>query len=91
MQSATTRTFSGLQSFAVDLYSSSYSDDSRITLRDTNSGDKLELEGITNAVLRGAVTSYVSQLGYRKEDASTKAFLEDLSGQLARILEKEEA
>ena len=91
MKSATTHTFSGLQSFAVDLYSSSYSDDSRITLRDTNSGDKLEIEGLTNAVLRGAVLSYVHQLGYRKEDASARTFLEELSGSVARALEKEEA
>ena len=91
MKSATTETFSGLAACTVELYSSSYSDDSRICLRDTNTGDRLELEGLTNAVLRGAVTSYVSQLGYRKEDASTKAFLADLSSQLARILEKEEA
>lgn len=91
MKSATTRTFSGLASFAVDLYSSSYSDDSRITLRDTNSGDKLEMEGLTNAVLRGAVLNYVSHLGYRKEDKSGRAFLEELSDHVARALEKEEA
>jgi|TARA_R100000027_G_scaffold17446_1_gene12672 hypothetical protein len=91
MKSATTHTFSGLQSFAVELYSSTYSDDSRITLRDTDSGDKLELEGLTNAVLRGAVLSYVSYLGYRKEDASTREFLQKLSEQLASALEKEEA
>lgn len=91
MKSATTHTFSGLQSFAVELYSSTYSDDSRITLRDTDSGDKLELEGLTNAVLRGAVLSYVSYLGYRKEDAGTHEFLQKLSEQLARALEKEEA
>ena len=91
MKSATTRTFSGLASFDVDLHSSTYSDDSRITLRDTNSGDKLEMEGITNAVLRGAVLSYVSYMGYRKEDASCRQFLEKLSEQLASALEKEEA
>ena len=93
MKSATTHTFSGLQSFAVDLYSSTYSDDSRITLRDTDSGDKLELEGLTNAVLRGAVLSYVSYLGYRKEDASTVEFLRKLSDQVLEALgtEKEEA
>lgn len=91
MKSATTRTFSGLASFDVDLHSSTYSDDSRITLRDTNSGDKLELEGITNAVLRGAVLSYVSYMGYRKEDASAREFLQKLSDQLASALEKEEA
>ena len=91
MKSATTQTFSGLAACTVELYSSSYSDESRICLRDTNTGDRLELDGLTNAVLRGAVTSYLSQLGYRKEDASVKAFLEDLSSQLARTLEKEEA
>ena len=91
MKSATTRTFSGLASFDVDLHSSTYSDDSRITLRDTNSGDKLEMEGITNAVLRGAVLSYVSYMGYRKEDASAREFLKKLSDQLASALEKEEA
>lgn len=91
MKSATTRTFSGLASFDVDLYSSSYSDDSRITVRDTNSGDRLEMEGITNAVLRGAVLSYVSHMGYRKEDASARKFLEELSDNIARSLEKEEA
>ena len=93
MKSATTRTFSGLASFDVDLHSSTYSDDSRITLRDTDSGDKLELEGLTNAVLRGAVLSYVSYLGYRKEDASTVEFLRKLSDQVLEALgtEKEEA
>tara|TARA_R100001510_G_C7590020_1_gene160047 strand:+ start:27 stop:353 length:327 start_codon:yes stop_codon:yes gene_type:complete len=91
MKSATTRTFSGLASFDVDLHSSSYSDDSRITLRDTNSGDKLEMEGITNTVLRSAVLSYVSYMGYRKEDASAREFLHKLSDQLASALEKEEA
>ena len=91
MKCSTVQTFSGLASCAVDLHSSSYSDDSRITLRDTNTSDKLELEGLTNAVLRGAVKSYVTQLGYRKDDASAGAFLKELSDQLARTLEKKEA
>ena len=91
MKSATTQTFSGLAACTVELYSSSYSDDSRICLRDTNTGDRLELDGLTNAVLRGAVRDYLSTLGYRKEDASAVAFLKELSDQLARTLEKEEA
>jgi len=91
MKSATTQTFSGLAACTVELYSSSYSDDSRICLRDTNTSDKLELDGLTNAVLRGAVLSYVHQLGYRKEDANARTFLEELSGSVARALEKEEA
>ena len=91
MKSATTQTFSGLAACTVELYSSSYSDDSRICLRDTNTGDRLELEGFTNSVLRGAVKDYLSTLGYRKEDASAAAFLKELADQLARTLEKEEA
>ena len=91
MKSATTQTFSGLAACTVELYSSSYSDESRICLRDTNTGDRLELDGLTNAVLRGAVRDYLSTLGYRKEDASAVAFLKELSDQLARTLEKEEA
>jgi|TARA_Y100000033_G_scaffold36175_1_gene35008 hypothetical protein len=91
MKSATTQTFSGLAACTVELYSSSYSDDSRICLRDTNTGDRLELDGLTNAVLRGAVKDYLSTLGYRKEDAGAVAFLKELADQLARTLEKEEA
>ena len=91
MKSATTQTFSGLAACTVELYSSSYSDDSRICLRDTNTGDRLELDGLTNAVLRRAVKDYLSTLGYRKEDASAAAFLRELVDQLARTLEKEEA
>nr|BAR22656.1 hypothetical protein [uncultured Mediterranean phage uvMED]BAR22893.1 hypothetical protein [uncultured Mediterranean phage uvMED] len=91
MKCSTVQTFSGLASCAVDLYTSSYSDDSRITVRDTNTGDKLEIEGMTNSALQGAVISYVHALGYRKEDASAKAFLENLSTQLAKAMDKEAA
>ena len=91
MKSVTNQTFSGLAACTVELHSSSYSDDSRICLRDTNTGDRLELDGLTNAVLRRAVKDYLSTLGYRKEDASAVAFLRELSDQLARTLVKEEA
>ena len=91
MKCSTVQTFSGLASCAVELYSSSYSDDSRITIRDTNTSDKLEIEGMTNSALQGAVISYVHALGYRKEDAGAKAFLENLSTQLAKAMEKEAA
>ncbi len=91
MKSATTRTFSGLASFDVDLHSNVYNDDSRITLRDTNYGDKLEMDGITNAALRGAVLSYVSYMGYRIDNASAREFLQKLSDQLASALKEEKA
>jgi len=91
MKSSTVQTFAGLAACAVDLYSSSYSDDSRITIRDTNTGDKLEIEGLTNAVLRGAVISYVHALGYRKEDEAAKKFLQEFSQQVAKALETAEA
>jgi len=64
--------------------SSSYRDDSQIVLRDTNSGDKLELEGITNAVLRGAVLRYVSYMAYRKDDAIAREFIQKLADELAQ-------
>lgn len=46
---------------------------------------------MTNSALQGAVISYVHALGYRKEDAGAKAFLENLSTQLAKAMEKEAA
>ena len=91
MKSATTQTFSGLAACTVELYSSSYSDDSRICLRDTNTGDRLELDGLTNAILQGAVRDYVTTLGYRKDNDSARKFLTELDEQLSRVLEKEEA
>ena len=91
MKSSTVQTFAGLAACAVDLYSSSYSDESRITIRDTNTGDKLEIEGLTNAVLRGAVISYIHALGYRKEDETAKKFLQEFSQQVAKALETAEA
>ena len=86
MKSKTTQTFSGLAACTVELYSSSFSDDSRICLRDTNTGDRLELDGLTNAVLLGAVKDYISTLGYRKEDAGAVAFLRELSDQVLQAL-----
>ena len=91
MKSSTVQTFAGLAVCAVDLYSSSYSDDSRITIRDTNTGDKLEIEGLTNAVLRGAVISYLNALGYRKEDAAAQKFLQEVAQHAAKALETAEA
>ena len=87
MKSSTVQTFAGLAACAVDLYSSSYSDDSRITIRDTNTGDRLEIEGITNTVLRGAVISYLNALGYRKEDAAAQQFLQEVAQHAAKALE----
>jgi len=89
MKASTVQTFRGLAACAVHLYSSSYSDDSRITIRDTNSEEKLELEGLTNAVLRGAVLGYIKELGYRKEDEEAAKFLRKLSAELTKALPQE--
>ena len=91
MKASTVQTFRGLTACAVHLYSSSYSDDSRITIRDTNSDDKLEFEGLTNAVLRGAVLGYIKELGYRKEDKEAAEFLRKLSAELTKALPQEVA
>jgi len=91
MKLSTARTYSNLAACTLDLSSSSYRDDSQIVLRDTNSGDKLELEGITNAVLRGAVLRYVSYMAYRKDDASAREFIQKLSDELAQKQEEAKA
>ena len=91
MKVSTVQTFRGLDACAVNLYSSSYSDDSRITIRDTNSDDQLQLEGLTNAALRGAVLGYIKELGYRKEDEEAAQFLRKLSAELTKALPQEVA
>tara|TARA_B100000900_G_C20154553_1_gene543296 strand:+ start:273 stop:548 length:276 start_codon:yes stop_codon:yes gene_type:complete len=91
MKLSTVRTYSNLAACTLDMSSSSYRDDSQIVLRDTNSGDKLELEGITNAVLRGAVLSYVSYMQYRKDDANAREFIQKISDELAKGQEEVKA
>ena len=91
MKKETKTRYTGLAACYVDLHCSSYSDESRITVRDTNTGDSLEIEGMTGAALRGAVFSFVDYQGYRKENAESVQFLRKLSEHVAKALETETA
>ena len=91
MKKETKTRYSGLAACHVDLHCSSYSDESRITVRDTNTGDSLEIEGMTGTALRSAVLSFVDYQGYRKDNAEAVQFLQKLSEHVAKALEAEAA
>ena len=91
MQHSTAHTFKIQQSCSVKLYSYGHRDEAEIEIRDTDSPNKLALEGLTIAQLQGGIIEYVSSLGYRKEDEEAAKFLRKLSAELAKALPQEVA
>lgn len=91
MQHSTAHTFKIQQSCSVKLYSSSHRDEAEIEIRDTDSPNKLALEGLTIAQLQEGVVEYVKSLGYRKEDEEAAKFLRKLSAELVKALPQEVA
>ena len=91
MQHSTAHTFKIQQSCSVKLYSSSYRDESEIEIRDTDSANKITLEGLTIAQLQEGVVEYVKSLGYRNEDEDARKFLLKLSTELTKITTREAA
>ena len=89
MQHSTAHTFKIQQSCSVKLYSSSYRDESEIEIRDTDSANKITLEGLTIAQLQEGVIEYVKSLGYRNEDEEAQKFLLKLSTELTKIMTRE--
>jgi len=91
MQHSTAHTFKVQQSCSVKLYTSSYRDTAEIDIRDTETANKVSIEGLTIAQLQGGILEYVSSLGYRKEDEEAAKFLRKLSTELAKALPQEVA
>ena len=91
MQHSTAHTFKIQQSCSVKLYSSSYRDTAEIEIRDTDSANKITLEGLTIAQLQEGVVEYVKSLGYRKEDEEAQKFLSKLSSELVKATHQEVA
>jgi len=89
MQHSTAHTFKIQQSCSVKLYSSSYRDTAEIEIRDTDSSNKITLEGLTIAQLQEGVVEYVKSLGYRKEDEEAQKFLSKLSSELVKAPHQE--
>ena len=75
----------------MKLYTSSYRDGAEIDIRDTETANKVSIEGLTIAQLQGGIIEYVSSLGYRKEDEAGQRFLLKLSAELAKALPQEVA
>ena len=88
MNKTTQTTFKGLSGCVVELYSSGWSDDSSITVRDTSDGNSVVMEGLSTQSLRGGVLKYVKDLGYRDESAERRQFLEHLSEDIADVLKR---
>ena len=88
MNKTTQTTFKGLSGCVVDFYSSGWSDDSSITVRDTSKGDSVVMEGLSKQYLRGGILKYVKDLGYRDESAERRQFLEHLSEDIADVLKR---
>tara|TARA_B100001094_G_scaffold236261_1_gene231345 strand:+ start:333 stop:629 length:297 start_codon:yes stop_codon:yes gene_type:complete len=88
MNKTTQTTFKGLSGCVVELYSSGWSDDSSITVRDTSDGNSVVMEGLSTQSLRGGVLKYVKDLGYRDESAERRQFLELLSENIAEVLKR---
>ena len=91
MQHSTAHTFKVQQSCTVKLYTSSYRDGAEIDIRDTETANKVSIEGLTIAQLQGGIIEYISLLGYRKEDEAGQRFLLKLSAELAKALPQEVA
>ena len=91
MQHSTAHTFKIQQSCSVKLYSYGHRDEAEIEIRDTDSPNKLALEGLTIAQLQEGVIDYVKTLGYRNEDEEAQKFLLKLSTELTKITTREAA
>jgi|TARA_B100001094_G_scaffold63133_1_gene59031 hypothetical protein len=91
MQHSTAHTFKVQQSCSVKLYTSSYHDAAEINIRDTETANKVSLEGLSIAALQGGIIDYVNTLGYRKEDEEAAKFLRKLSAELTKALPQEVA
>jgi len=91
MQKATETKFRGLGGCAVELHTYGWGDDSNITIRDTQHGDSVVLDGVSTQYLRGGILNYVRSAGYREESAEQRQFLENLSTELATVLKRWES
>ena len=89
MQHSTAHTFKVQQSCTVKLYTSSYRDTAEIDIRDTETANRVAIEGLTIAQLQEGIFEYVRSLGYRKEDEDAAQFLRKLSTELAKALPQE--
>lgn len=88
MNKTTQTTFKGLSGCVVELYSSGWSDDSSITVRDTSDGNSVVMEGLSTQSLRGGILKYVKDLGYRDESAERRQFVEKVSEELLSVLKR---
>lgn len=75
----------------MKLYTSSYRDTAEIDIRDTETANRVAIEGLSVAALQGGIIDYVNTLGYRKEDEEAVKFLRKLSTELAKALPQEVA
>ena len=75
----------------MKLYTSSYRDTAEIDIRDTETANRVSIEGLTIAQLQEGIFEYVRSLGYRKEDEDAEKFLRKLSIELAKALPQEVA
>jgi len=91
MQHSTAHTFKVQQSCTVKLYTSSYRDTAEIDIRDTETANRVAIEGLSVAALQGGIVDYVNTLGYRKEDEDAAQFLRKLSAELTKALPQEVA
>jgi len=88
MQKATETKFSGLGGCAVELHTYGWGNESTVTVRDTERGDSVVLNGVSTQFLRGSIKNYVRDLGYRDESVERRQFLETLSEELATVLSR---
>ena len=73
----------------MKLYTSGYRDTAEIDIRDTETANRVAVEGLSVAALQGGIIDYVNTLGYRKEDEEAAKFLRKLSTELAKALPQE--
>ena len=91
MDCSTVKTFSGLGSFSVEINCGSFSNRGGFTLRETETGDKLICEGITNVAVRDAVLLFVRSQESHKDKPEVRKFLSELSQGLTQALKADEA
>jgi hypothetical protein len=91
MQKATETKFNGLGGCAVELHTYGWGNESNITVRDTERGDSVVLNGVSTLYLRGSIKNYVRDLGYRDESVERRQFLETLATELGTVLSRWES
>jgi len=79
MKCTTEKTFSGLDSYDMEISCGMYNKTGEICWRETKTGNKLTCKGMSNATIRDAVLLFVRSQESHKDKPEVRRFLKELS------------